>query len=198
MKLRSFLTTVFAVILLAAAIPAPVETQSADQTAKPALPPPPAVTLKVTVSISRWEGEKRVANAPFVLTVVPSDGQRARVGSDGEYTTIQMGSDYPLPVPVLSEARNNQPATTVSYRAIGTNVSAAARPVDDGRFDVMVSVQDTQVDKPQAGMTNPRFQTFKSTNRLVMRDGQTTQYTVATDTVTGQVVKLDVTMNIMK
>ena len=31
-----------------------------------------------------------------------------------------------------------------------------------------------------------------------MRDGQTTQYAVATDTITGQVVKLDVTMNVVK
>jgi predicted small secreted protein len=31
-----------------------------------------------------------------------------------------------------------------------------------------------------------------------MRDGQTVQYTVATDAVTGQVVKLDVTVNVLK
>jgi hypothetical protein len=33
---------------------------------------------------------------------------------------------------------------------------------------------------------------------LTLRDGQTTQYAVATDTITGQIVKLDVTMNVMK
>ena len=58
----------------------------------------------------------------------------------------------------------------------------------------------SQLGAPQtvAGGTAARYLTFRSNNRLTMRDGQTIQYAVATDTVTGQVVKLDVTMNVVK
>jgi hypothetical protein len=35
-------------------------------------------------------------------------------------------------------------------------------------------------------------------NNLVLRDGQTRQFTAATDRVTGEVVKVDVTLRVVK
>ena len=66
MTIRSAFATAFTVIMLATVTPASVKTQSGtDQTAKPAqLPPAPAVTLMITVSISRWEAEKKSARRP--------------------------------------------------------------------------------------------------------------------------------------
>ena len=158
-----------------------------------------AVTLKVTVTISRWDGEKKVASAPYILMVVPSYGRNAEVGQDGEATSVQMGSETPVPTPSLVEGKQ---VATFQYRNLGTNISVMGRPVDDGKYNIYVSVQDSQLspapaNTPGLGAT-PRYQTFRSQNRLTMRDGQTTQYAVATDTVTGQIVKLDVTMNVMK
>ena len=62
-----------------------------------------AVTLKVTVAISRWDGDKKISSAPYVLMVVPSYGRRAENGDDGDHTTVQMGSE--TPVPRLSKRR---------------------------------------------------------------------------------------------
>jgi hypothetical protein len=156
-----------------------------------------AVTLKVTVTISRWDAEKKVSSSPYVLMVVPSYGKYAEVGQDGEQTVIQMGSETPVPATTMTEGKT---VSTYQYKNIGTNISVAARPVDDGRFNVSVGVQDSQLGAPQtvAGGTAARYLTFRSNNRLTMRDGQTIQYAVATDTVSGQVVKLDVTMNVVK
>ena len=158
-----------------------------------------AVTLKVTVTISRWEGEKKVASAPYILMVVPSYGRRAEEGSDGDATTVQMGSEVPVPSTTITDGK---PVMSYSYRNLGTNISVAGRPVDDGRYNVFVSVQDSQLSPMPSGQTGqaaaPRYSTFRSNNRLTLRDGQTTQYTVATDTISGQVVKLDVTMNLIK
>ena len=89
--------------------------------------------------------------------------------------------------------------TGLSYKALGTNIRIAAKPADEGRYNMFVMVQDSQVERPQsANQVVPSFQTFRADNRLTMRDGQTTQYTVATNTISGQVVKLDVTVNVIK
>ena len=158
--------------------------------------PDPGITLKVTVTISRWEGDKKVGTSPYVLMVVPSWGPRAENSMDGESTTLQMGSDYPLPAPTVVDGK---PSTGVSYKTLGTNIRIAAKPVEEGKYNVFVGVNDSQVDKARASSAAfPTFQTFRADNRLTMKDGQTVQYTVATDPSTGQVVKLDVTMNVIK
>ena len=44
----------------------------------------------------------------------------------------------------------------------------------------------------------PSFQSFSSAMHLIMKDGQTTQYTTATDKISGEVVKVDVTLNVIR
>jgi hypothetical protein len=69
----------------------------------------------------------------------------------------------------------------------------------------MLSVTDSQVLAHPAGGAPaarpdlpPRYQSFRSSNRLLLRDGQTVQYIAASDRASGEVVKLDVTMNVIK
>ena len=197
MRVHRFVSAVCAAMLLTIAVPRSSAAQQLTPGWKPdeGTTPPAVATLKVTVVISRWEGEKKVANSPFVLMVVSSYGERAVRGMDGDSTSIQMGSDYPLPAGTMADGK---PTTGITYRALGTNLRAAAHPVKDAGYNVFVSVQDSQVSAVQGGMQLPRFQTFRSDNRLTIRDGQTMQFTVATDTVTGQVIKLDVTVNVVK
>jgi hypothetical protein len=156
-----------------------------------------AVTLKVTVTISRWDAEKKVSSSPYVLMVVPSYGKRAEEGADGDSTIVQMGSETPVPSTTVTDGKT---VPTYSYKNLGTNINVSGRPVDDSKYNIQVGVQDSQLGAPQtiAGSTVARYLTFRSNNRLTMRDGQTVQYAVATDTITGQVVKLDVTMNVLK
>jgi hypothetical protein len=44
----------------------------------------------------------------------------------------------------------------------------------------------------------PMFRSFNSSVRLLLRDGQTTQYASATDPVIGELTKIDVTLNVLK
>jgi hypothetical protein len=39
---------------------------------------------------------------------------------------------------------------------------------------------------------------FKSRNRLLLRDGQTRQYTAATDRVNGETIRIEVTLRVVK
>jgi len=67
-----------------------------------------------------------------------------------------------------------------------------------------ITIEDTSVigdDEPlQQGLVkgNPSFRTFRSNESLLLKDGQSQQFTTATDKVTGNVVKVDVTLTILK
>jgi hypothetical protein len=44
----------------------------------------------------------------------------------------------------------------------------------------------------------PVIRNFNASNNLVLRDGQTRQFTAAADRVTGEVIKVDVTLKVAK
>jgi hypothetical protein len=79
-----------------------------------------------------------------------------------------------------------------------------ATPLNDGRFQVSLTIEDSSVyaDARETGMlsTNgaPVFRTFRSTNTLVLRDGQSRQVTTATDRVSGEVIRAEVTLTVVK
>jgi hypothetical protein len=70
-------------------------------------------------------------------------------------------------------------------------------------FRVEVTLEESSVymgDKSLtlAPLTAPAFRTFKLTNNVVLKDGQTTQVTSAADPLTGDVVRVDLTLNVVK
>ena len=176
----------------------PVITHAApDQGYQPNIP----VTVKLTVVISRFNGEKKVGSLPFLVMVVPGTGP----DRDGEQTQLQTGARVPVPQTTFSSGEKAAPQTSYSYQQFGTNISASARGIDATTFNVGLTVTDSQLlsDTPDQaqyaqGVRLPRYQSFTSSNRLILRDGQTVQYTAATDKTSGEVIKLDVTLNVIK
>ena len=66
-------------------------------------------------------------------------------------------------------------------------------------------MQDDAIATPQgvgAGLTQstslPVIRSFRASNNVVLRDGQTRQFTAAADRITGEVVKVDVTLRVAK
>ena len=151
-------------------------------------PEAPPVPMKVTVSISRYEGEKRTANLPFVLWV----------NTGGGSANMQMGSD--VPIPRTMTAGDGATSTSIQYRSLGTNITCEATAVGDGLYRLTLSVIVSQVFRTTTGPTQmgPIYQNFRSTNSPLLRDGGTVQFAVATDKTTGEVIKLDVTLNLVK
>jgi hypothetical protein len=43
---------------------------------------------------------------------------------------------------------------------------------------------------------SPSFRSFRAINSMVLKDGQTAQFTTATDKVTGETVRIDVTLTV--
>ena len=150
----------------------------------------PPIPLKVTVTVSRWEGEKRTANLPFVLWV-----------NTGGSANVQMGSDVPVPTVTMKEGVT-VPVQSFNYRSLGTNITCKAESMAEGLYRLQVDIQDTQVFRLPTGATTASpaavYQNFRSSNSPMLRDGQTVQFAVATDKTSGEVIKLDVTLNLVK
>jgi len=146
------------------------------------LQPAPSM-LKVTVILSRVNGDKRIANLPFVLLVTPKEPA----------TTVQMSSQVPIPTMVEGKAG-------YSLQMIGTSMNASASPLEGGAFIISLSVNDSQMlsETAPGGGGSGRMQSFSAQTRLVLKDGGTIQYNAATDKTTGDVVKVDVTLNVIK
>lgn len=174
--------TVCACTILAVRSPA-LLAQDKPQAGAPATMTP----LKVTVVISRFQGEKKTSNLPFTLSVNTS-----------QRTNLRMGADVPVPQANMKEG------TSYSYRPVGTQIDVnAGAMLDSGQVAIQLTVSDTQLsvdNSPEAGSMRglPRFHNFTSSATLMLRDGQTIQYTAATDKTSGEVIKLDVTLNVLK
>ncbi len=169
---------------------------------KPAASSPPAeakplVSLKVQIVLSRFKGEKKISNLPYVLGVAANDRFP---------TNLRMGVEVPI-------ARKGEvtPATGISYRSVGTNIDCMAESAVDGVYRLVIKVEDSAVlsepadGSPRAGTEAnsiagdmPAFRSFKSNFTILLRDGQSTQYTSAVDPVSGEVMKIDVTLNVIK
>jgi len=161
-----------------------VSTGYAQQAAGPKPPdqlaPAPA-TFKLTVVLSRVNGEKRVANLPFVMILTA-----------GDRSSVQMSSQ--VPIPTVTDGKSGY-----TYQNVGTNMTASVSLREGGAYLVNLTVSDSQVLSDSSG-TGPsgRVQSFTTSTPLVLRDGGSIQFNAATDKTTGDVVKVDVTLNVIK
>jgi hypothetical protein len=192
---------------LAAAFGGPVTAQEPPAFPIPVPPPIPTVTaknlvpLKVQVVLSRYQGEKKISSMPYTLSVNNDHMQsRLRMGSR---VAVLSGSGPRQP----SAEDKNTPFPSYTYQDVGTNIDCYALSTDDGRFRIEITIQDTSVysegrNDPQGEPPKlkdiPTFRTFTSSQTLILKDGQTTQFTTATDKVSGEVTKVDVTLNVVK
>ena len=168
----------------------------AAQEPSPTAPPPQAdvVSLKVRLTLSRYQGDKRVSAAPYEMTV-RSDGARAQ---------LRMGNEVPVPFKAADPKQPDAPGGAVgySYRPVGTNIDLTAMPSTNGRYKLDVLLEDSSVvlDKtapvamPPLAAGAPVFRSFRSTNTLLLRNGESTEFTLATDRITGDTLKVDVTL----
>jgi hypothetical protein len=145
------------------------------------------------VVIARYQGDKRVSNLPYSLAVNANDNEHSR---------LRIGGQVPVASPTIT-GDGKASLATYSYRDIGTSIDARASALDDGRFRVLLTIDDTSVyadaDNPGAKTTGaPSFRSFRSNNALVLRDGQSAEFTTATDRISGEVTKVTVKLSIMK
>ena len=156
------------------------------------------IPLRVQLVVARYQGEKKLSSLPYTLSVVANDNDK---------TSLRMGVEVPIPQTVFSSSKEGQsstPQTSYSYRSVGTNIDCSARTIDEGVFKLDLWVSDSSVFAADKGTDPGRvgvpvtIRNFTSTFNVVLRDGQTVQHTAATDPVSGEVLRIDVTLTVLK
>ena len=168
----------------------------------------PITPTKVDVVITRLQGEKKVASLPFTLFV----------SADSEYggTSVRMGVDVPVgattvttgretPVGSRGSTTTSETSSKVEYRHVGTSIDCSTTRLDDGRFQVNLQIQDSSVftadveGRAALKAADPMaFRTFSMQNRLILREGVPQQFTMATDKISGETLRVDVTLSVLK
>lgn len=153
----------------------------------------PAATLRVQLVITRYQGEKKVASLPYTLVVTTGDN-RAR---------MRMGVDTPIPMalPGPPGSDGGKQVTSIQYRNVGTNIDCTASEMKDGRYKLNIGVENSSALPGTPGSVEgapPLFRRFDANLQPVLRDGQSVQIIASTDPVTGEVVKIDVTMTVVQ
>ncbi len=147
------------------------------------------IPLQIQVVVSRYQGEKKISSLPYAISINANDREMSR---------LRMGARVPVSTVVAPQIG------PVRYEDIGTNIDCRARTYGTGQFELEISVEDKSVHtntQPAATPTAgdlPVFRSFQSSNTLILRDGQSRQFTAATDRISGEVIRVDVTLTVVK
>lgn len=133
----------------------------------------------------RLEGEKKIGSLPYTLYAVPGNNSSLRFGQS---------------VPVV------QGAGSVSYQSVGTNIDVTGfRVRGDSRYELtLVASSSFLYPVPtSAGSTpltagQPVIGTYTINTPIIARDGQTIGFSIATDKITGETMRAEVTLTAIK
>jgi hypothetical protein len=185
-----------AALVLAMATAVAQENPSPAQQPKPAAspaPPRPQVPLRIQLVLSRFQGEKKLSSVPYLMWVTSNDGPTTR---------LRMG----VRIPVYSGGTDR----SFTYQEVGTNIDCSVTSGPDGTYKANVTVNDSSIYFPDPARPNaavpppisdtapPAIRSFTSIFSILLRDGQTGQYTSATDQVSGEVLRIEATLNVLK
>ena len=148
-------------------------------------PKPAQIPLKLDLVLSRYQGAKKISSMPYLLWLTTNEGR----------TSLRMGVQISVPAG----------GTNYNLRDIGTNIDCSATTGNEvGVYRLNLTVSDSGIsatdNQQQAADPSrpPVFRTFTSTFYILLRDGQTGLYTSATDPVSGEVLKIEATLNVLK
>lgn len=160
--------------------------------------PSPDIPVKVQILLTEFDGTRKVSSLPYALYTLASSRPHEHSAH------LRFG----VKVPITTSAGSNSQFT---YQDVGTNIDCAAQQFDDGQYSLDLSVERTSVSTRGAngeesewkpGNENPGPQpllrSFRDSFLLIMRDGHTMEGTSAVDPVTGHVLKVEVTLNVLK
>ena len=166
----------------------------------------PIIPVKIDVVLSRFQGDKRISSLPYTLFA----------NANGNAASLRIGVDVPVGSSIITSGNENptgggRTTTTsstsnrVEFRNVGTSIDCWARHLPDGRFMVNLRVQDSSIFTADADSRAPlkladpmAFRTFTFSNELPMREGQLLLWATATDKITGELLKLEATLTVVK
>jgi hypothetical protein len=164
----------------------------------------PSTPVKLQIVLSEYDGTKKIANLPYTMPLIVASKP------PGAYSTLRIGVKVPVKT---GESKTGD--TQIQYIDVGTSIDARVAHADDGKYQVDLKVdrsslyvtardQDGKVfGKEWSGgeappTTEPIVRQYRGDVGMCLREGQSSEGTVATDPLTGHVFKVEVTLNAVK
>jgi len=155
---------------------------------------PEPTPLKISVTFTEFEGDKKVKSLPYTMVVVADGRSPKSVVKMGSRVPVYAGKEYGM-----------------QYVDVGTNIDCQASRTKDNKFDIRLSLERSWVEgnvavpvypgtslQSSGQFPEPILRQFKSELSLTLRDGQTVESSFATDPLSGKVFKAEVSLNIVK
>lgn len=159
--------------------------------------------VKVQIVITELEGDKTIKSLPYTLYINAPD---APDWKSGGFVKLRVGSRVPV--------YTGGTAGSMTYLDVGTNMDARSAYTGEGRLllqmkierswvegDVSVPVakSDGSASETSSGhFREPIIGNFTSELDLKLREGQSVESIMATDPLSGKVLKIDVSFTIVK
>lgn len=189
-------------------VPPPVTVPVPAQGRGAAPPPPglkPILPIKVDIVLMRFQGEKKISSLPFSVWVSANEPRLPGQPSAGfRPTSLRMGVDVPAGQVATTNAQGVT-TTQPNYRAVGTKIDVSAEETEAGLFSLYLSIEDSAIfagdssGKVSLNASDPAaFRTFNTYNRITVKPGPPVQFTTAADMITGEVVRIEVAVTVLK
>lgn len=150
------------------------------------------VPLKVEIVLSEYAGAKKISSLPYTL--------EANATTSGDPRSLLTQLRLGVQVPVSNGPHGFQ------YQNVGTKIDCWARAIGDGRYELYLDAERTSVSEPGAkrgteglraqNSAPPIVRHLDSSNTIILRNGQTSESMVATDPVSGHVLRVSVTLHV--
>ncbi len=150
--------------------------------------------IKATIVFTEYEGDKKLKSFPYTVYINALDGFELR----GPMTKLRVGSRVPV------YTGKDQ----FSYFDVGTNIDARASRLPEGPFLLGLGLERSWVegdvairatpDPSQPDFHQPVVRQFRSDLELKLREGQSIESTMATDPLSGKVMKVEVSLSVVK
>ena len=151
------------------------------------------VRLRVDIVLNEYSGEKKISSLPYTIYVGAGSQNVRTTGSN-----LRMG----VRVPVSATGGKD-----FQYMNVGTDIDCGAQSRPDGLYDVVIGVSRSSIYSSQqqvgsqqlhADPDTPVIRTFNSHFDVFLRDGETKEGVSAADPLNGNVLKISVTLHVMK
>ncbi len=160
-------------------------------------------SLKVQIVFTEYEGDKKLKSLPYTFLVTThtrdaSGNAKVRVGSR---------------VPIYTGGANG----SLTYLDVGTNIDCSAMTISANEYQIFLSLERSWVDgdvsvpiqgaaASQTGggeshtpqFPQPIIRQYRADLSPVLKDGQSLETNLATDPLSGRVVKLEVSISVLK
>lgn len=152
----------------------------------------PLVPLEVIVTISRHKDDKELSRMPYAMAVTANQNQG---------TSLRMGLDVPTVTTVIGAPSGSAPVA--SYQPVGVRMDCYARSEGSG-FLLRVSVDSdslhsgSDIASGTATPNSPIIRHVTTANTVLLSDGESREFTAATDPVSGEVVRISVSLRVVK